>query len=122
MAVETKNHKGDEFEQVYQQVMNCEPEISESELQPLADLVMNNERVVRQWRLTALLASKGGVFFREISQDAEMAKAHAPTVELLEDFASTMRMMAGLADCASSRLLVAGCNHQDFNAWMSKGD
>lgn len=120
MATDTLIHDDDQLDQLYEQVMTCQSAIPQSELKPLADLVRNNERVGRQWRLTAVLASKDGPFFREISESEDKAKALAPTIELLNDFAVLMRTMADLAECASSRLLVAGCNHENFNDWMNE--
>lgn len=119
MATETVNQGTDdhELDALYEQVMQCEPAVPPHDMEMLADLVRNNERVGRQWRLTALLASKGGAFFRELSEDSDQAKALAPTVELLRDFAGLLRTMADLADCASSRVMVAGCNHEQFNEW-----
>lgn len=120
MATDTLIHDDEQLDQLYEQVMTCESAIPQNELEPLADLVLNNERVGRQWRLTALLASKDGAFFREIAENEETAKALAPSIELLNDFADLMRTMAELAECASSRLLVAGCNHENFNDWASE--
>ena len=120
MATDTLIHDDEQLGQLYEQVITCESAIPQNELEPLADLVGNNERVGRQWRLTALLASKDGAFFREVAENEEKAKALAPTIELLTDFAGLMRTMAELAECASSRLLVAGCNHENFNDWMSE--
>lgn len=119
MADETVTHDAEEMDRLYQQVMNCEPAIVPSELEPLADLIGNNERVGRQWRLTAVLASKDGTFFRDLAENEDAAKALAPTVDLLNDFAKLMRKMADLAECGASRVLVAGCNHVHFNDWLS---
>lgn len=103
---------------LYERVLTCESAIRLSDLEPLADMVMNQEKVGRQWRLTALLASKDGTFFKEVATDEGKAKALAPTVGLLSDFAALLRGMADLAECASGRLMIVGCNHEKFNEWM----
>lgn len=120
MADGNVTHDDNDLDQLYEQVMNCESAITTSELEPLADLVRNQERVGRQWRLTALLASKNGEFFREVAESEEQARALAPIIGHLHDFAELLRGMADLADCASSRLMVAGCNHENFNDWMKE--
>ena len=113
----TENVNDLDLDAIYEGVMTCEPAIPEDEMKPLADLVMNQEMVGRQWRLTALLASRGGEFFRRVAEDEETAIALAPTVGLLSDFAKLLREVADLADCSAHRIAVAGCNHEDFNTW-----
>ena len=70
--------------------------------------------------LAALLATKDGAFFKELATDPEQAKALAPTVSALQDFAERMRGIAELAECAAARVMVAGCNHESFNAWAAE--
>lgn len=120
MANATVNQENDELDALYEQVMSCESAIPEAQLEPLSELVKSNEYVGRQWRLTAFLASKNGDFFHEVSVNAEQAEALAATIAPLRHFAVLMRQMADLADCASSRLLVAGCNHENFNDWVKE--
>jgi hypothetical protein len=120
MADGNVTNRESELDQLFEQVMTCESAIPPSELEPLADLIRNQERVGRQWRLTALLASKNGEFFREVANDEEQARVLAATIGPLEDFSKLLRAMADLADCASSRLMVAGCNHEDFNDWVKE--
>ena len=111
-----------DLDAIYAGVMNCESAIPVNEMARLADLVMNQERVGRSWRLTALLASKGGEFFRDVAEDAAKAQALAAAVGPLNDFEKLLRMMADLAGCVSARLLVAGCNHEKFNEWAGSAD
>lgn len=104
-------------EELLESVLTCEPALPPEEMEALADRVRSNEFVGRPWRLTALLASKDGSFFRDVANSQEHAQALAPTVDVLHAFAKSLRGMADLADCAAARVLVAGCNHPDFNKW-----
>ena len=83
-----------------------------------ADLVFSKERVIRNWRLAALIASKDGAFFRELADDAGKAESLAPVVGTLNDAAELLRVMARIMDAVSTRIAVAGCNHPGFNEWM----
>lgn len=118
----TQNATNDveELEAIYKGVLNCESAIPPEELDLLADMVRDNEIVGRPWRLTALIASKDGAFFKELSESEEKAKALAPTVDALRAFSDRLQGMAKLADCAASRIMVAGCNHEDFIEWMKE--
>lgn len=113
-------NEDDELEALYKDVLKCEPAIPPEQLDLLANMVRDNESVGRPWRLTALIASKDGAFFTELSESEEKAKALAPTVDALREFSDRLQMMAKLADCAASRIMVAGCNHEDFNEWMKE--
>lgn len=121
MAVADVNN-GDQIdlEALYQQVLCCDPAIPPEEVEPLADLVMKQERVGRQWRLTALIAGKDGAFFKDIADNTETARAFAPCVGALHEFSGLLRMMADLADCAAARISTAGCNHENFLEWMAE--
>ncbi|MCW0232920.1 MAG: hypothetical protein OJJ21_04910 [Ferrovibrio sp.] len=109
-----------ELDALYESVLNCEPAIPPEEVEPLANLVMNQERVGRQWRLTALIAGKDGAFFSDIANNAAAAQAFAHCVDALHDFSSLLRTMADLSDCAAARISTAGCNHEDFIKWMAE--
>ncbi len=124
MATDTLNHEAEDedIDAIYERILSCEPALPPNEMEQMADLVFSNERVVRQWRFTAMLASKEGAFFRELSEDAEKAKVFAPTVETLKVFATLLREVAKLADCAAARVAVAGCNHQQFLVWAKQAD
>ena len=108
--------------QWFDQVVTCEPALPPEDVKELADLVMDQERVGQQWRLTAVLASKEGEFFRDLSKDADKAQALAPTIDTLLAFAKLLRSVADLADCAAHRVLVAGCAHEHFNEWVAATD
>ena len=113
-------HKDDDdLDTLYEGVMNCEPAIPPADMERVADLVRDNARIGRSWRLTALLASKDGAFYRGVADDAELAQAFAATIGPLQDFAKTLRTVADLADTAHARILVAGCNHEHFNDWVT---
>lgn len=116
----TITHKliDEEADAIFNQVMTCEPAVPHDELESLANLVFSKERVVRSWRAAALLGSKDGTFFKELSTDEEQAKVFAAVVDPLRNTAKLLRGMAELMDCVSTRIMVAGCNHQHFNAWM----
>lgn len=108
----------DDADAIFNQVMTCEPAVPKDKLEDLANLVFSKERVIRNWRLAALLGSKDGTFFKELSTDEEQAKALAAAVDPLRDAAQLLRGMAEIMDCVSARVMVAGCNHRDSNAWM----
>lgn len=107
-------------DRIYASVMTCEPALPPMDMEDLADLVVDMPHIVRPWRLTALLASKGGEFYREVANDAGKARALASSPDILNEFAKTLRYVADLADCAAARLLVAGCNHEQFNEWAAQ--
>jgi hypothetical protein len=111
-----------ELDALYESVLHCRPVIREDEAHRLADLVFDKEHIVREWRLTALLASKGGAFYKELSEDSEKAQALAPAVEPLIGFAKLLRDMANFADCVSARVMTAGCNHDRFVDWMAESE
>ena len=121
MATENVNHgseAGEDLDKVYQDVLCCQPIVLPSEMEALADLVFSKERVIRSWRLAALVGSKDGEFFQELANDADKAKALAPTVDALRDAAGVLRSMAEVMESVSCRIMVAGCNHEHFNEWM----
>lgn len=121
MANANVNHSADgndeDMEKIYQDVLHCHPLVPLGEMEALADLVFSKERVVTTWRLAALVGSKDGEFFRELASDAEMAKALAPTVDALSNAATLLRDVAQIMEGAACRIMVAGCNHEDFNKW-----
>ncbi|AJX82575.1 hypothetical protein [Burkholderia pseudomallei] len=108
------------LDELYEQVLHCEPAIAPQDVGPLADLVMNQEQVGRNWRLTAMIAGKGGEFYRELAVNADHAQTFAPVTLCLRDFAKLLRQVADLADSASARIMVAGCNHEHFNDWVNE--
>lgn len=114
--------EGAELAALYQQVMACEPALAPDQLDKVADMVRDQEATGRPWRLAALLATKDGDFFKELANDPEKAKVLAPTVSVLQDFAERMRGVAELAECAAARVMVAGCNHEQFNAWAAEAN
>lgn len=109
-----------ELDALYEKVMACEPALAPDQLDRVADMVMDQEATGRPWRLAALLATKDGAFFKDLANDPEKAQALAPTVSMLQDFAERMRGVAELAECAAARVMVAGCNHEKFNAWAAE--
>lgn len=109
-----------ELDALYEKVMNCEPALAPDELDRVADMAMDQEATGRPWRLAALLATKDGAFFKDLANDPEKARTLAPTVSILQDFAERMRGVAELAECAAARVMVAGCSHENFNAWAAE--
>ena len=104
-------------DKLFEQVMTCAPALPPEQMEGVANLVMNQEVVGRQWRLTAFLASKGGEFYRELADDAAKAEVIVPAADLMRDFAKLLRSVADLADCVAARVMVAGCNHERCNEW-----
>jgi len=109
-----------EADAIFEQVLSCKPAISPQDVNPLADLVGSQERVGRQWRLAALLAGKDGSFYRKLSEDAHAAEAMVIAAATLQDFSRLLREMADLAECANTRVMVAGCNHEHFQDWLKE--
>ncbi len=105
---------------LFAQVLSCDPALHPDEMECTANLVFNQERVGRPWRLAAALASKDGAFFRELAEDEAKAKTFAATIDQLRDFSALLRSVADLADCAAARVMVAGCNHEGFNTWTEE--
>ena len=116
MADDTVND--DELNALYEGVMSCQPLVPPEEMEALADLVFSKDKLIRAWRCAALFGSKDGKFFRELANDATKAQALAPVVGALKDTASLMRVMAEIMDGTSTRIAIAGCNHDDFSKWQ----
>lgn len=85
-----------------------------------AGAVKNNEQMGVPWRITAVLASKDGEFFKQVANDAETAKTMATLMDGLTSFSKRLEQMKQLADTVTCRLLVAGCNHEKFNDWVKE--
>ena len=115
-----KSKKDAGLDAVYEGVMNCRPIVPPEEMEALADLVFSKEKVIRAWRCAALIGSKDGAFFRELSTDEDKAQTLAPIVGALKDAATLMRVMAEIMDSASTRIVIAGCNHEKFNDWAKE--
>ncbi|WP_323012528.1 hypothetical protein [Castellaniella sp.] len=121
MATNTVNQQeAEELDRLYEQVMTCEPAIPKDQVDDLADMVFNKELFIRQWRLTAVLAGEGGAFYADLAEDEEKARVFAPLTGVLDDFAKRLRGMAEIAESASARIMVAGCNHENFIAWAEE--
>lgn len=105
-------------EQLFKSVIASEPVLKEAELDDFAGLPANVEHFVRKWRCMAVLATKDGAFYQELSDDPSKAETFAPTVNMLHEFADLLREAAKMADCVSTRVMVAGCGHKDFVQWM----
>lgn len=117
---EDQTPEGAELDALYDQVMTCAPALAPEMLDTVADMAIDQEATGRPWRLAALLATKDGAFFKELANDPEQARVLAPTVAALQDFAERMRGVADLAECVAARVAVAGCNHDQFNAWTTE--
>lgn len=104
---------------IYDGVLTCQSAIPKTEIELLADVVRNNGRMGIPWRLTAFLAGQDGAFYREVAENEEKAKALAPNIGALQDFAAMLKKVSELANCVSMRLMVAGCNHENFNTWKN---
>jgi hypothetical protein len=121
MADSTVNQEGtDDLDRLYEQVMTCEPAVPKDQVEGLSNMVFSKERIIRAWRMTALLAGEGGEFYADLANNAEKARAFAPIVGALSEFSETLKGMAELADSASARILVAGCNHENFTDWRKE--
>lgn len=116
----SKAKKDAKLDAIYEDVMKCESAIPAGDVDALADIVRNNQRMGIPWRLTAALAGKDGAFFRDVAENEETAKTFATLVDPLRDFAEMLRKVAELADCAACRVMVAGCNHEKFNDWVKE--
>ncbi len=116
----TETNEDDDLEAVYQSVMTCQPALLPSMVEKLSNVVKDNEQMGIPWRVTSVMASKDGEFFRKVANDAETAKTMAAMIDGLISFSQRLEMMKGLADTVINRLLVAGCNHEKFNDWMKE--
>lgn len=98
-----------EADEIFQSVFACKPAIPESDLQEVADLVGNQERVIRAWRLAAFLGTKGGDFFKNMTADEAATLAEA--VEPLNQFSELMNSMSEVSKTVVARLSVACIFH-----------
>ena len=92
-----------EMDALYQGVMQCESAIPAGDVEKLADIVRNNQRMGIPWRLTAAIASKDGEFFRGVSESEEAAKTFASVIDPLRDFAEMLRKVAGTDQAGQCR-------------------
>lgn len=98
-----------EADEIFQSVFACKPAIPEADLQEVADLVGNQERVIRAWRLAAFLGTKGGDFFKNMTADEAATLAEA--VEPLNQFSELMNSMSEVSKTVVARLSVACIFH-----------
>ena len=113
-----KSKKESELDALYAGVMTCQPALLPSLVEEVADAIRDNEQMGRPWRVTAVLAGKDGEFYKQVASDVETAKTMAPLIDVLTCFSKRLEAMKKLADSVTCRLLVAGCNHEDFNDWV----
>ncbi|MES2939214.1 MAG: hypothetical protein V4864_16125 [Pseudomonadota bacterium] len=109
------NDDPDELERLFQEVMECKPAISESDVGQLADRFISNEYVGRPVRCGLVLASKDGAFFKNMAEDKATAALFAEVVGSMQDCAKSLRVYAELIDCAATRTTVALCNHEEYD-------
>lgn len=110
----------DDLEAIFQGLMGCDSLISPEVETGLRDLSESAEMTVRPWLFTAYVASQGGEFFAEISEDADKARLMASMSKVLEEFAERMKLVADLAEKSALRIRLAGCNHPDFDTWRDE--
>lgn len=112
--------EAEELDQIYRSVMSCEPALAPDQLDRVAKMATDQEVTGIPWRLAAFIASQGGDFYEGLAKDPEKARSLAHAVMPLQNFAERMRGIASLAECAATRLMVAGCSHEDFNKWTTE--
>lgn len=113
----TTTSRDDELDKIYDSVMSCKALINEQEVNQLADLVFSKERVIRSWRLAAWLAGKGGPFYQDLSTNASVANELVPSIGAMDETSKLLREMADIIDTVSTRVAVAGCNHERLENW-----
>ena len=114
----TRKSKDSELDALYEGVMTCKPVVDPADMEELADRVFSKGHLIRAWRMAALVGSKDGAFFKGLSTESDQAKALAAFVDPMRSTAELLRCMAKIMDCISTRIVVAGCNHEQFNEWM----
>jgi hypothetical protein len=115
-----KANKDAKLVAIYKGVLACQPALLPSLVEEVADAVLDNQQIGMPWRITAVLAGKDGEFFTQVAEDEEMAKTMAALIDSLTFFSKRLEKMKALADTVRCRLLVAGCNHEDFNDWVEE--
>lgn len=115
-----KSKKDDKFDALYEGVMKCQPALLPSLLEEVASAVKDNEQMGIPWRITTVLATKDGEFFKQVAEDEETAKTMAAVIDGLHCFSKRLEQMKQLADTVTCRLVVAGCTHEKFNHWMKQ--
>lgn len=102
----------------FDQVLTCEPLVSAAEVDEMANMVHSPEHFTRFWRMAVASASKGGDFYKGVSENQEQAKGlMIDVVPRLQEFQKTLREMADLTDCAAMRIVVAASNHEASTEW-----
>ena len=109
----------DDLDAIYERVLTCQPVVDPAKEQALADAIFSKELMIRSWRAAAMLAAKGGDFYRDLSTDAGLAQSLAAILDPLEGTAKFLREMASIMDCVVTRVCVVGCKHERFDEWRN---
>ena len=115
-----KSNKDAELHAIYEGVMTCQPVLSPSLVEEVADAIRDNDQMGVPWRITAVLASKDGEFFKQVANDVDTAKTMAGLIDGLQGFSKRLEAMKKMADAVTARLQVAGCNHIKFDDWVKE--
>lgn len=120
-ATERDDFTTEQAEEIFQQVMTCEPLLAVEDVdQFLAALYGQDAQ--RKRRAIAVFATKGGEFYRGVSEDRDKAVAVAMVAMLAENDAKFFRGVAELLETLHTRTEVALCNYLDMDAIKAEAE
>lgn len=105
----------DEAERVFQAVLTSEPSITDEMVDTIETTAQAQEFSGRPRRLGLLIASKPGAWFKELSEDEELAAAIVEALPCLREHIARIRSLADLLGVAYTRATVAMCAHPGFD-------
>lgn len=103
------------LEELYQSILVCKPLITDAECSRINELFMSNEFTGRSVRTALVVAEKSGEFFKDVATNKESGELFTEVIGPLHETAERLKALAELMNVAKTRLLVALCNHAEFD-------
>ena len=107
--------EADELDAIFRQVMTCEPLLADGEVDTFLD-AMYGKGAQQRRRAVAAFATKGGDFYKGVSENREQAVVVAMVALMARDDAKMFRGVAEMLEALDTRTEVALCNHEDMDA------
>jgi hypothetical protein len=105
---------------LFDKVMTCEPLMSREDAKELDRLMSGAGTWAVVRRIGLALASSGGDWFKQVSEDRHTAVVIAGQLEAVRACAAALRELAGVIDAGATRVEIALCNHEDFQQIMTE--
>lgn len=105
----------DDGEVAFQNVLRCEPAITDDDVAEIERTFASQEFSGIPRRVALCTASKGGEWFKVLSEDVDTAEAIASAIPALRSYSDRLKALAELVECAEMRATIALCNHKGFD-------